>query len=403
MSELSPGDRIAQIRRRRGMTQEEVADRAGISKDVIVKLEQNRRKGARVSTMHAIARALDVETRELLGPGVEISEADNGDSAHLLELRRILAPSPFATAETDEISDAAAFRESVIGVTRAYQDSRFKRALGELPDLLTRGEAAVSSNPSDDGVYRLLSFSYIAAAQTLTQLRHEDLAYEAVRRAMVGAEKASDEVLYGACIDSLAWIFIRQARFSEAENVAAHVADSMEPKLSAAGPLQIATWGRLLVRASAAAVRNNRPTQARDFLSLARAAAARLGEDRMAFDSYWTSFGPNRVATLEVQNAVVSGDPDRALYLARPIRQIPRGRSDQWLRHLLTVAEAQVATRRYGEATKILVSTGKTAPEWTGNQRLARHLVRDLLDALPVRVSKSTGLAELAGQMGLAP
>ena len=81
MPELTLGDRIGQIRRRRSMTQEELAERAGISADVIRKLEQNRRATAAIRTLHAIARALEVETSELLKQGVDLDNEDNGDAS----------------------------------------------------------------------------------------------------------------------------------------------------------------------------------------------------------------------------------------------------------------------------------------------------------------------------------
>ncbi|GAA1182297.1 hypothetical protein GCM10009654_44430 [Streptomyces hebeiensis] len=48
--ESGMGDRVAELRLRRGMTQEQLAERAGLSVDVVRKLEQGRRKTARLSS-----------------------------------------------------------------------------------------------------------------------------------------------------------------------------------------------------------------------------------------------------------------------------------------------------------------------------------------------------------------
>jgi transcriptional regulator with XRE-family HTH domain len=61
------GDRLARLRRLAGLTQEQVAERSGVSADVIRKLEQHRKHSARLPTLHALARGLGVELTSLLG------------------------------------------------------------------------------------------------------------------------------------------------------------------------------------------------------------------------------------------------------------------------------------------------------------------------------------------------
>jgi DNA-binding Xre family transcriptional regulator/tetratricopeptide (TPR) repeat protein len=66
-----------QLRRLRGLTQEELADRANVSRDLVAKLEQGRRQTARISSLVSFARALDVELSELVEramPGLETED-----------------------------------------------------------------------------------------------------------------------------------------------------------------------------------------------------------------------------------------------------------------------------------------------------------------------------------------
>ena len=402
MSEMTLGDRIAQIRRRRSMTQEELADRAGISADVVRKLEQNRRTSAAIRTLHAVARALEVETSELLKQGAELDTEDNGDTAQLLELRRTLTPS-LANAETDQPApDNETLRSQVLTATRAYQGSRYRVALGHIASLLSGAEVAASVRPDDSATSRLLTCAYVTAARTLIQLRHEDLGYEAVRRSLLYAEKSGDEVLYATCGDGLNWILIRQARFLEAEETATKLASSIEPRISTTDKVQLATWGRLQIQASSASARNNRPSQSEEYLSLARTAAARLGGTQMSLEPYQTMFSVEMVSAIEIESAMVVGDPDRALYLSEstPIRKWEWGST--WERHLLTVAEAQVENRSYADASQTIMGVRETSAEWLVNQRLARRLVRDLLDSRGVRWARNSGLADLASEMKIA-
>jgi transcriptional regulator with XRE-family HTH domain len=399
MPEMTLGDRIAQIRRRRSMTQEDLADRAGISADVIRKLEQNRRTSAAIRTLHAIARALEVETSELLREATELDHEDNGDTPQLLRLRRILTPSLADGGEDQTPPDNETLRSQVLTATRAYQDSRYKVALGHLAALLNGAEIAASVREDDSTTNRLLAHAYITAARTLIQLRHEDLGYEAVRRSLLFAEKVGDEVLYATCGDGLNWVLIRQARFGEAEETAKKLAASIEPRISSTDQVRLGTWGRLQIQASSAAARNNRPKQAADYLSLARTAATRLGGSQVSLEPYQTMFGPDIVSAIEVETAMVFGEPDRALHLAEsvPIQKWDWGST--WERHLLTVTEAQIENRRYADAVQAIMAVRETSAEWLVNQRLARRLVCDLLDSRGVRWARNSGLADLAFQM----
>lgn len=61
---MSPvADRLGDVRRRRGMTQEQLAERAGVSVSVVRKLERGERNGGRMATLLALARALERRAR----------------------------------------------------------------------------------------------------------------------------------------------------------------------------------------------------------------------------------------------------------------------------------------------------------------------------------------------------
>ncbi|MCK1823826.1 hypothetical protein MTQ10_30705 [Streptomyces sp. XM83C] len=54
-------------------------------------------------------------------------------------------------------------------------------------------------------------------------------------------------------------------RLDEAEQVAARSMDSVEPKITGAEPDHYAVWGGLAMEAAAAAARNNRPDEAKEY------------------------------------------------------------------------------------------------------------------------------------------
>src|SRR5437667_171795 len=74
------GHKIARRRRRLGLTQEGLAERAGVSVSVIRKLEQGDRDTASLLTLRKIAQALDVTTVELFNPTPQFDGGDPGEA-----------------------------------------------------------------------------------------------------------------------------------------------------------------------------------------------------------------------------------------------------------------------------------------------------------------------------------
>ncbi|WP_217708210.1 helix-turn-helix domain-containing protein [Nonomuraea rhodomycinica] len=60
------GERIRSVRKRRGLTQQGLADLAGVSASLIRKLEQDARRDVRLETLRKIAVALKVPTTSLM-------------------------------------------------------------------------------------------------------------------------------------------------------------------------------------------------------------------------------------------------------------------------------------------------------------------------------------------------
>jgi transcriptional regulator with XRE-family HTH domain len=59
------GKKIADLRRKRGLTQEELAEKTNLAARTIASIEQGQR-WARLSTLHKLAKGLGVTTDELL-------------------------------------------------------------------------------------------------------------------------------------------------------------------------------------------------------------------------------------------------------------------------------------------------------------------------------------------------
>jgi hypothetical protein len=294
--------------------------------------------------------------------------------------------------------------------TQTYQDADYRSALAQLATLLQAGEKAAAEHSGNTLAARLLAHAYLVTARTLIQLRHEDLGYAAIQRSFEHARHVGDEVLYATCGDSMNWVLIRQARYPEAERTALLLAESVEPRIAnQTDTPRLTTYGRLCIQASSAAARNNRPTEAAHYLSLARIVADRVGVDHIGREPYQSLFSSAVVSTIEVESAMVQGDPERALSLARripetrwvadPASRTSAERRRTRRRHLLAIVEAQAATGQHSDALQTLMQTRAANPRWIKEQRLAQRQVRDLLDVVPVARARESGLADLASEM----
>ena len=92
------GENLARLRTLAGLTQEQLAERAGVSVDVVRRLEQGSRPSARITSLYALAGALDVPLSVLLAhPNVLAGEGTRPGHEGVLALRAALMPGPTST------------------------------------------------------------------------------------------------------------------------------------------------------------------------------------------------------------------------------------------------------------------------------------------------------------------
>jgi transcriptional regulator with XRE-family HTH domain len=402
------GDNIARRRRALGITQETLAEAAGVSVETIRKLEQNERTAARMSTLNRIARPLRVPTSALLGNAAQSAarrEPDHDELA-LLAVRRALTPArgiggAVVGGLDTEPTTLADLARSIQTVDRAYHADDYATTLAALPALLAEARTLVATveGHERERALGLLAQSHQVAATALIQLRSFDLAHRALSLALDAADESGDDLVGASAVVTMCWLLLRQGRFDEAGALAVSTADAVEPRLSRVEPPRLAAWGWLVLRAAAVAARDNRDDDATGFLDAAAAAAARMGGG--AAPQGPTTIGAfceSTVAMKRVESAVVAGDYGRALRLAEQVPRGSRPTSNNWNRHLLDVASAHVGRHAYGEATDTLLQIRSVAPTWLRHQRLARDLVGTVVAAR--RRAMGPELTELASLVG---
>ncbi|MEV8389124.1 MULTISPECIES: helix-turn-helix transcriptional regulator [unclassified Streptomyces] len=394
------GDRIRSLREFRDLAQEELAERADVHVDTIRKLEQNVRQSARINTLRALARALDVQLERLVGqPTVtqELSE-DGGLIALRDSIQDITAlPGVLTDAALEDPPDADAWTASVRAATSHYWAGDYSKLSNMLPFLLRDGRD-VARQTDTERVWQQLALAYQLAASLSAQAGHPDWAFAAVGKQLAAAQRASDPLMEGMGISTLSWVLLRQGRWEQAQDVAERKADAIEPSFRRATPNQLAVYGNLLVAAATPAARRDRKDDALTLLNLAESAATRSGPVR----AYGSAFSVVDVRTQQVNIALAGQEPApaEALEVSSRVTVEEITRPVHSARYRVDVAQAKYQTGDAEGALEMLLEVEEDQPEWIRFQTLATTTVREMLEA---ERRRNTPLRGLAARLGVDP
>ncbi|KOV69692.1 helix-turn-helix domain-containing protein [Streptomyces sp. MMG1121] len=388
------GKRLQDVRKRRGMTQRQLASESSVSLSLIRKLEQGERSDTRLETARRLAQALRVPTTNLIADHEDDPETPPGADDRWEAVRRALVAPVRANGSTEEPT-VGGVRDALESALPLFSGDRFAELSVILPPLLRDADLIAESGPEGRAVRVRLSQ---LTGWLLTQTRQFEAADIALSRSL---EESSDRLQAAATVSTQCWLLLRRGRLSEARELATRWADEVEPRISRATPAELSAWGWLLLRASAAAIRDNRSGEAEDALRYANSAAVAMGREFAPRDDFLQAFGPVTVALKRAENAMIVDKPDLVLKLSKRIPTSGmRPTSNNRNRHLLDVAEAHARSRDYAKTVEVLQGIRADAPQWLPNQRYARDIfgrviarrrtltqeMRDLADAIGVPV-----------------
>lgn len=254
-------------------------------------------------------------------------------------------------------------------------------ALGELlENLLLDTRDALEHAEGDQ--QRLNSMgAYVHAnnsASSLLKWMAPELAAVAADRALQAARLIGDEALTGAAILRLANVFLAARRYRQAIDTASDGATALAP-LIASTPAIAATWGALLLTAAVgAALLDEGPAPAWEFLGQAKVAATLLGREHAGLHAV---FGPANLAIHGVQVATELGDPYEALRRAEhvDIGQLPAALAERRSTLLVDVARSHQLVGDHSSALGSLLEAESVAPQEIRYSSVANELVAELL------------------------
>lgn len=371
--QTTPGARVAAIRKRRGLTQRELAAQSGLSVSYISKLERDDPlvSPPRLATLHKIAKVLRADTSTLTG----LKRPEPPDTAPVEQwddVRDALyRPAPPQDGEPPDEAGILAVIGSLTAPGGLVAANRYGQVRAVLPALI-RDAAALGEDgrTAQSRVYNLTGW-------LLTMTRQWDDAATAVRLARDAAPGFVDEA---AAVNSALWLMLRQGKLSAAGALAEEWARDHEPSILHSPRLHLAAFGKVMLYATNAAVRDNQPGEAVDALRRARAAAVLIGREIPLDSSSTRTFGPAQVEMIAGENAAIQEKPEQVIAITE---RIPRAGllhplSSTPMRSRLDVANARVMLRQPEQAMDVLDSIRAEVPEWLRHQRYARDIAGDL-------------------------
>jgi transcriptional regulator with XRE-family HTH domain len=370
------GERLASVRKRRGLSQRELAEAAGLSISLIRKLEQDAYGQVRLATARKLAKALGVTTSALVTePDAPVPAPE---SARQWEPVRLALEGADGDEPRDEPT-LQGLRLSFGDVLPLLLTSKFDVLGAVLPSLLRDADALVAL--SVDGAQSDAKTLRSQIRQVAGSLMLHNWQFGTADRAFALAmEDASDPLRAMSVVDEQCWGLIRQGKLTETMNAALGLAEHNEPKMRASRD-QLAAYGQLMIRASMAAVRDNRPDEAAEMLRLARMAAVGAGSDFVLPFSPWHVFGPVAVSVFAAESAMIREQPEGVLSIARRLSGArsarPVGRFAPSFR--LDVAYAHALLRHDDQAVAVLRQLRDDRPQWFPHQRYAADILATII------------------------
>ncbi len=391
---LTPGEKVAYYRRRRGMSQTVLAELVGKTTSWIEKIESGRANLQMLPNIAHLAEVLDISPFELLPDDiVQVDATTRGRSVPALRKQllsyRFVNPR-YLGIEPEPVSSADLTR-AVANIWDAYQASRFGLVIAELHRLLPVALATTRSGGGQAAVVQM-AYLYQVASCVLTKVGEADLAFICADRGEQLVQETSNLAARVSVQRTIAHALLSNAQYDDALAVIDHTLTVVTGRADT--PELLSALGTTHLVGAMVSARTKDRRVAQEHLAKAGRAALELGRDG---NYLWTAFGPTNVAIHEVAVAAELGDYQRAASLGRQVDASPMPMERQ-VRHRLEVARALHFQRQQREALAMVLEVETRAPEQVRRHFLTHTLLHEWVRSRRVIPSPELhGLARRAG------
>lgn len=369
----STGQRIARMRKLRGVTQEGLALRASVSRSLIAKVESGQRPATPV-LIAAVAKALRVEKAEITGQPYRGSDA-RSDAVHanIPHLRRAMACvdiAPSLEAPPRSLDELAAERDEARQLLRLASHVKLGLMLPAAIEELT-AHAVETEQPR---AWRLLSNVLSLAFALSRRLGYHDLAQVAVEHAAHAAQRGDDANLPHVVTLARALQLFTLGSWTTASMMMTRTAGSLDRTEPAA--LHVLTAAHL--RGAIAAARGDRSGDAWDHHRQAVEAVSRIGPSERR-DLYGLQANASNVAIHGCTVAIELGDYDQAIRHDEGLKLSPALSAARKAHHEIDMSRTFLQVNDHDMALQRLLNAEKIASQLTRFHPTARETVQVLV------------------------
>lgn len=385
------GERIRVYRRRRGLSQRQLAGLVQRSESWLSQVERGIRSVDKLSVLIDIAKILHVKVETLSGQPFSLAPNGEPELDGMAAIQEALSSYPGLGVTTPPPARLHDIERLTTEVHLRYQSADYSAATRILPSLIKSVDGLVAESRGDERrrALELQSSVYVAAAKLVTKVGNGELAWLTADRAAGAALHADSPTLGATAAYQIACAFLKNDRLDDAENIAVVTAANLDDD----SPTGLSVRGALTLISAVIAGRRNDRGEAMERLQRAQLLADQLGEDG---NHAWTAFGPTNVAIHRVSTAAELGDAGSAIAQAEfvDVASLPNGLLSRRAQVHIDMAWAYTQRRADAEAVVNLLEAEQVAPQTLRYNILVRELLREMLKR--ERRTATPGLRALA-------
>ncbi|MGI5171711.1 helix-turn-helix domain-containing protein [Spirillospora sp. CA-253888] len=370
------GTNIAVLRKAAGLTQDQLAQRANISKSLLSKVEIGDRSASH-ALVAAVARALHVPIERVHGQPFDAVEA-SATHAPIDQLRAVLRTYDLPPDEHARPRPLRALGAELQAAADLRRRGHYTRLGQHLPGLLRELTAAALAATGDDRrtAFGLLVSGYYAAHGLAYRLGYGDLA-ESIEHKLAWAADHAEDPLAAALAD---WTRVNSFQAAGDYDHGLQILDrartDLTPGLQDGGPAASVLAGSMHLRAVTLASRAGDPGAVSEHLAAAHGLADEFGDDQVR---YHLTFGPANIRIHALAAHVELGQIDKAVELGAafaPPLSVPPTRVGH---HYIDLARAYLEAGDRSATLRALQQARQAAPEQTRYHPMVRETTRVLI------------------------
>nr|MDT0657486.1 helix-turn-helix transcriptional regulator [Micromonospora sp. DSM 115978] len=385
------GLRVARWRDIAGMTQQDLADRVGVSSAYISMIESGKRAVTKRSLIIALATALGVRVEDLTAqPQQPRNRAELAVYSAAPAIRRALdddhdGPLP-------DVDDVA---RRVATAARARMACDYTTLAALLPSLVAETRRLIAEPPTKRRGLALFVRTAFAGATGLKSMGHVDLSMRLAEHAQRAAQDLGEPTETAAAAFAVAQVALTGGSQRRSLAVAAAAADDLGDTVTG----DDAIWyGMLRLHAAISAASLSRATESAAHVAEAVAALPRAvdGPDRWHQEFTAANIGVWRVAI-----ALENGEPERAPEYARKVDRTQLRTVQRRARLHIDAGRGLFLSGRSDRAVQQFLEADRISAQELRSRPVVREVTGQMIrDA---RRQGSTELRELAVRLGIDP